>query len=169
MTRWFISICFFLCACVPHSDRAKQNRSTIDSQYEKLLSSATIALEENDISQARDLFLQADEMKLHEVPNYRALLGLAKIDCKLGNYKKGTQLVHDFICMLDVEVGIRHCKYNDNIQGIENESENHLSELCTNRMCSEIYLNYYENPTKKMKTEVFEMRKDALDLLQRCK
>ena len=82
---------------------------TADVQFAELMAKGRSELEAGNLESARATFSQADALILFEVPNYRALVEIAELECRADNKQKARSLLRDFHCMLNIEVGVEQC------------------------------------------------------------
>lgn len=115
-------------------------------EWERLFDLGRASLESGRPAEALDAFLQADRMNLHEAPNYQALVGVAEAWCQLGQTELGLALIQDFRCGLAVDRGDLLCYLGPETSEGPGHPNPELTPTCYERMCSEIYLSYYEDP-----------------------
>lgn len=126
-------------------------------------------LRQHQIEDALLLFQLADQMALHETPNYDALIGVAEARCRMGDAAAGLAILDDYTCMLEVEAGIRVCYTEENISVTPGRRTRELTEECFNRMCSEVLLEYYRNPTEETLLELAANRRRAAEVDSLCR
>jgi hypothetical protein len=158
------AVLLFSCSSVPvepTDDVAPQNRT-----LELVVSCGEHNLNVGALGDALLLFQLADEMRLHEIPNYEALPGMAETHCRLGNEALAQAILIDYLCMLDVEAGAKRCFLDGpSAPGSKNAE---LTEECFSRMCGEIYLGYYENPNATTLEAIERDRRRALSIQRSC-
>jgi hypothetical protein len=101
-------------------------------------------------------FSAALEVPCFEIPNYELYGVLAVTQCKSGDINTGMTTLRDFECMLSVDTGEVPCFVPRS--GPKQHRNEQISGRCFEVMCSEIFLGYYESPTKKHLAGVEKLR-----------
>jgi len=114
---------------------------------------------------AAEIFEVAMRERFVEAPNYEIAVRVAEAKCLSGHQGPGLRLLAEFDCMLDVELGRRKCFWY--VDGNERPDRG-LSALCFERMCSELYLRNYEEPTDQTRARVSNLRREALRVRKIC-
>jgi len=122
----------------PH--RASESQTT-DDRYEELRRKGETAVVAGDLATAEAAFHDAAAVHLFEAPNFEILVRIADVKCRRGDAKGALAVLRDFRCMLAIDSGQIHCFVDGRVNP-------ELSAECVNRMCSEMYLPYYEAPTE---------------------
>jgi tetratricopeptide (TPR) repeat protein len=115
-------------------------------------------------SEALTKFEEADSLQPHEAPSYDALPYIAEMQCRLGEYDQGLQVLTDLFCALDIDRGKTPC-FLDSVSLGPNPA---LTEECFDRMCSELFLSYYENPTAEQLHHVDRVEGLAIQVRELC-
>lgn len=139
--------------------------SYLPESYVYLVARGKQYLRDRQFRLAADAFEAALREELVEAPNYEMVVYLAEAKCLSGDRESGLRLLKDFDCMLKVEVGLRRCFLEEGENAIPNPE---LTRFCFERMCSEIYLPYYEKPTEQMRIQVSRMREEATRVRNAC-
>lgn len=126
--------------------------------WEREMELGESALAEGDYSEALSHFLTADAVELFEVPNYEALPRIAEVRCHLGDLATGQAIVADMRCILDVDLGILPCYVGEATQGAPGHPNPALTPVCFDRMCSEIFLGYYDSPSDLLRARIEKLR-----------
>jgi len=133
---------------------------SLTERYVELVREGETNLAAGNLAAARSAFEGAAAEQLVEVPNYEVLVRIAEVRCREGNRKSGLSVLADFRCMLAVDAGRSPCFIE--IEGEELGRPNpELSVECFERMCSEMYLSYYEDPTEARLKRIEELARDA--------
>jgi hypothetical protein len=132
--------------------------------YEKLVAKGDKSLQDGDLSAAREAFERAASLPLFEVPNYEILLRIAEVRCRQSDYSGGLSLLTDFKCILQVDAGKQRC-YLDSAHQRANPS---LTSACFERMCSEMYISYYDFPTDARLARIRQLSQRADDVQRLC-
>lgn len=139
---------------------ADANDSTATERYAELLREGERSLAAGRLVEARTAFEGAAAELLIEVPNYEVLTRIAEVRCREGDWRSGLSLVADFRCMLEVDAGRRTCFIR--VAGEEDGQPNpELPIECFERMCSEMYLSYYDHPTEARLKRIEALARDA--------
>lgn len=131
-----------------------------------VISCAELKLSQHEVEDALLLFEAADQMTLHETPNYDALIGFAEARCRMGDLSAGLAILEG-VCMLEVQAGARAC-YTQQNPSATPEGNEELTEDCFNRMCSEDLLEYYRDPTEETILQVAANRRRAAEVDNVC-
>lgn len=126
------------------------------------------ALARGEYSEALGHFLAADAMNFPESPNYEALPKIAEARCRLGDRATGQAIVADLRCILDVDSGVTPCYVGEETRGAPGHPNPALTPLCFERMCSEIFLAYYESPSEAQMAKVEALRGELDRLGEIC-
>jgi hypothetical protein len=130
-------------------------------EWERLFDQGRTSMESGRPAEALDAFLQADRMNLHEAPNYQALVGVAEAWCQLGQAELGLALLQDFRCSLAVERGDLQCYIGPETSEGPGHPNPKLTPTCYERMCGEIYLSYYEDPSEHVLARLERLSREA--------
>jgi hypothetical protein len=130
-------------------------------EWDRLVDLGRRQLETGQSAEALETLLQADSIDIHEVPNYGALALVAEARCRLGQFELGRALLRDFRCALEVDRGKLPCFLGPETRTAPGHPNPELTPTCYERMCGEIYLSYYENPTAAMLGRIDAMSRDA--------
>ena len=155
--------------CLPAEAQVPIPVSDLDGPpaYRALVEAGDAALEEGDHRTAEAKYRDALSVPIHEVPNYEVYLRLALVEQRRENWSSCNKILTDFECMLDVEIGRRPC-FGEAAPGYLGARNPEVSEECAQRMCGEIYLSYYENPTDAVKERVESLRRQAQLVRNNC-
>jgi hypothetical protein len=133
---------------------------SLTERYVELLREGEKHLAAGELAAARSAFEGAAAEQLVEVPNYEVLVRIAEVRCREGDRKSGLSVLADFRCMLEVDAGRSPCFIE--VEGEEPGRPNpELSVECFERMCSELYLLYYEHLTQARLKRIDELMRDA--------
>ena len=121
-----------------------QGQSQTEQKYSDKISSGEILLKNKKIDSAISLFREALNIPLHEIPNYEPYLYIAEAYCLRGSKREGRLLLSEFDCMLNIDKGKTQCYGDKTNNSLPNKA---LPQACFERMCGEIFLEYYEKPT----------------------
>lgn len=138
------------------------------TDYATLVKEGEAHLASGDLRRAEQAFTAAAAKNLPEEPNYRVLIKLAEVKCRQGSSADGLALVREFQCMLDVEAGKIQCFKMTEPRSL-GERNDGLSPLCFERMCGEIYLAYYQNPSQATLREVEQLRRESARVERVCR
>lgn len=128
--------------------------------YVRMICDAERQIAAGNLEYARTSTLRALQVEFHEVQNYVPVIMLAEIACLSGDKGVGMNLIRDFECMLDIETGDRQC-YSGDGPFAHGTVPNDVTPLCFNRMCGEIYLSYYLDPTDATIAYVDRLRQET--------
>ena len=145
----------------PGGEDSRSDTPVFTGRYQELYESGERHLESGELDAARAAFESAAKEILVEVPNFEVLVKLSEAMCLQGDTPEGAAILSDFKCMLTVYSGELKCF----AEGARNPK---LSPDCFERMCSEVYLSYYERPTEKQLERVALLRKEAVRVSEIC-
>lgn len=149
--------------------RAEGPSSTRDPErhvWEHSMELGEAALARGDYSEALTHFLAADAVEFVDTPNYEALPKIAEVRCRLGDHTTGQAIVADLRCILDVDLGLIPCYVGEETkEGDPGHPNPALTPVCFERMCSEIFLGYYDSPSETLRAKL-EMLRIELDRLE---
>jgi hypothetical protein len=131
------------------------------SEYAKALKRAQKSMAKGDFATAASRFEDALAVRCFEIPNYVLFGPLAEARCRLGNRSVGRELLRDYRCMLEVDAGERPCFVESKSQEPEQQRASGLTDRCFETMCSEIFLEYYENPTQEQLARIVRLSKSS--------
>lgn len=167
-TILFTGLITAVCGRVEATTPAGHVEPTVAEDYATLVKEGEARLASGDLRRAEQAFTAAATKNLLEVPNYEVLIRLAEVKCLQGSTTDGLALVKEFQCMLNVEVGATKC-FKDAKPGLLGERNDKLSPSCFERMCGEIYLAYYENPSQATLRKVEDLRRETARVERVCK
>lgn len=133
---------------------------SLTERYVELVREGEKNLAAGELAAARGAFEGAAAEQLVEVPNYEVLVRIAEVRCREGDRKSGLSVLADFRCMLEVDAGRSPCFIELEGEG-PGRPNPELSVECFERMCSEIYLSYYEHPMQARLKRIEELTRDA--------
>lgn len=126
-------------------------------------------LREGKLTEARDASIKALAEHLVEVPNYALIVQLAEIECLRGKSTQGRYLLNELECMMDVEIGRRQCFAPTTDPTRLGPVPNDVTLMCFDRMCGELYLDYYVNPTAATLRHIAALRVGAKRVEDLCR
>lgn len=160
-----VVLMFCACGCSGQRGSTKQpaakEDSTPDSTYAELIQKGERYFAAGRLAEARVAFEEAAAVDLFEIPNYTVLVRIAAVKCREGDVNGARAILKDFRCMLAVDSGRIPCFIDDRLSP-------DLSAECAKRMCDEMHLSYYENPTEAQLKRVEELTREANRVEQLC-
>jgi hypothetical protein len=148
------------------SNGVAQNSPPTLIPYQELVKEADQRLADGDLSGALQFYQRAANLDLFELPNYKVLVKVAEVQCRQRNTVVGNSNLKDFRCMLDVDAGRLPCFLPSN--DVQPKLNPAVGGECFKRMCGEIYLGYYENPTSSQLQAVKRLTKEADRVSKMC-
>lgn len=143
-----------------------ENRQT--TEFQAHLAEGEDHLSFNRPAAALESFRKADSMDLAEVPNYEALVHIAKAECLAGATEAGLSTLADFRCAVAVDAGELSCYVGDETLGAPGAVNPQLTEGCSGRMCGEVFLDYYDQSTPEKTRHLATLRTNALEVKEIC-
>lgn len=129
--------------------------------WQRAMELGELAFARGDYSQALEKFLVADQVEFLDIPNYEALPRIADVSCRLGDYATGEAILVDLRCIVDVELGLAPCYVGEEThRGDPGHPNPELTPVCFERMCSEIFLAYYESPSDAQVAKISALRRE---------
>lgn len=125
-------------------------------------------LAEGKYQEALEALMEADRLTLFEVPNYEATHRIAEARCLLGEREEGLELLENFRCMLAVDRGELPCYVGPETRDAPGARNPAVTDLCFLKMCSELYLSYYENLTEEQLAGIAELGREAERVRRIC-
>lgn len=156
------------CCCNIERSGAENTSDQSRASYDLVISCAEAKLESDALEESLLLFQVADQLEIFEVPNYQALPAIAELHCRLGETLRGRALVKDLECILDVDAGVTPCYLGGEPHSPPGERNPTLTDECFNRMCSEIYLSYYDEPTPETLRRIDAARARLVEVARLC-
>jgi hypothetical protein len=139
-----------------------------ESDYQEVIKRGESAENNGQLLEALRFFERASKIDFFEAPNYAVVLRIAKVQCKLGARDEGLARLDAFECMLDVEVGVRKC-YEPLALTSDAERKPGVHGECFERMCSDSFLDHYEDVLEEIRVRVQERRRDADEVRKLCR
>lgn len=168
MTRFGLILLWFLLPVACGADgNTRPEEGLLPERYIDLVKEGDVALRARSYSHAVEAYEEAGRVRIPESPNYEVLVKLAEAYCKQNDRRRGRALLEDFSCTLDVQVGREPC-FGEAEIGYLGERNKNLTDECFERMCSEIYLGYYEDPPDRVMKRVSELRKEVERVGAQC-
>ena len=162
--RVLLCLLFSLASAVAADQPAVERGESLVRQH---VAVADTALQRGDLSAALESLEAADAIPLPEVPNYQLLARIAELQCREGKVELGLKTLTDFRCMLGVDAGRELC-FLPAAPGQAPQRNPTLTEACFARMCGEVYLSYYENPTPETLNAIRDLEQQAVRVEALC-
>ena len=137
-------------------------------RYDELVKEGERQMTKGNYLRAEVSFEAAAAVELFEEPNYIVLLKLAEVRCYLGKVSQALAMLTDFRCMMYVDSGQKPC-FEGSGPGVLGTRNAELSNECFQRMCSEMYLPYYEAPTSSKLRIIKKLGQEANRIETICK
>jgi len=166
ITVIFLPLFTFSCSAFEESNVTDINSKSVNVQHEQYMQNGKYLLEQNRTKEAKKQFELALDEELFESPNYESYLYLSKMYCVSGNKKKGKELLESFDCMQKVDSGQLSCFQNET--GVSLIPNSNLGKQCFDVMCSEMFIGYYENPTKGQLDSIEKLSLIKSDIKSMC-